>query len=72
MSEIILRYAPRDAYTLVKQGTICGELIEVEFTRKYRAPALIPAPLHWRYLSLARKNRTAFQAAETLGWEPVA
>ncbi len=72
VSEIILRHAPHDAYTMVKQGSVYGELIEAEFTRKYRAPALIPGPLRWRYLTLARKNLAAFQAAEALGWEPVA
>ena len=71
VSEIILRHAPHDGYTMVKQGSVCGELIQAEFTRKYRAPALIPTPLRWRYLTLARKNRAAFQAAEALGWEPV-
>ncbi len=72
VSEVILRHAPRDGYTMVKQGSVFGELIENEFTGKYRIPALIPAPLRPRYLRLIHRNRAAFQAAEALGWEPTA
>lgn len=71
VSAIILRHNPRDGYTMVKRGTVYGELIESEFTGKYRVPALIPAYLRPRYLTLAQRNRAAFQAAEALGWEPV-
>lgn len=72
VSEAILQHAPRDSYTMVKRGTVFGEMMQAEFTRKYRIPALIPVPLRSRYLMLARKNYSAFETAEALGWEPVA
>ncbi len=72
VSEIILEHAPRDAYTMVKQGSVCAELIRTEFTAKYRTPALIPPALRARYLMLIQRNRSTFEAAEALGWEPVA
>ena len=72
VSEIILEHAPRDAYTMVKQGSVCAELVRVEFTDKYRTPALIPPQLRARYLMLMQRNRSTFEAAEALGWEPVA
>ena len=72
VSEVILEHAPRDAYTMVKQGSVCAELIRVEFTDKYRTPALIPPQLRARYLTLMQRNRAMFEAAEALGWEPVA
>ncbi len=71
VSEVILRHTPRDAYTMVKQGTICGALIEAEFAANYRIPSLIPPLLRARYLTLVRRNQAAFEAAEALGWEPV-
>lgn len=72
VSEVILEYAPQDAYTMVKQGSVCAELLRTEFTEKYRSPALIPHPLRARYLMLAQRNRSMFEAAEALGWEPIA
>ena len=72
VSEAILEHAPRDAYTMVKQGSVCAELIRSEFTGKYRTPALVPPPLRARYLMLVERNRSTFEAAEALGWEPVA
>lgn len=72
VSDIILRHAPRDVYTMVKRGSVFGELIEAEFTGNYRVPALIPTLLRPRYLTLMHLNRAAFQAAEALGWDPAA
>lgn len=70
VSKIILRHAPRDGYTMVKQGSVYAKMIEAEFTRKYRVPALIPTLLRSRYLTLMHLNRAPFQAAEALGWDP--
>ncbi len=72
VSEVILEHAPRDAYTMVKQGSVCAELIRTEFTAKYRTPALVPPASRARYLMLTQRNRSTFEAAEALGWEPVA
>lgn len=72
VSEIILQHAPCDAYTMVKRGSVCAELIRIEFTRKYRTAALIPPASRARYLMLIERNRSTFEAAEALGWEPVA
>ena len=71
VSTIILGHAPRDGYTLVKQGSVCTALIEEEFTARYRTPALIPLRMRARYDWLVRQNRAAFYAADALGWEPV-
>ena len=71
VSAIILRHAPRDGYTMVKQGSVCAEMIEAEFAARHPDPATIPQPLRARYDTLMRQNRTAFAAAEALGWEPV-
>lgn len=72
VSEVILEHAPRDAYTMVKQGSVCAELIRTEFTEQYRTPTLIPQSLRERYVMLAQRNRSTFEAAEALGWQPVA
>jgi regulator of sirC expression with transglutaminase-like and TPR domain len=71
LSEVILRHAPLDGYTMVIQATVCGEMLRDEFERKYRTPAEIPKPLMARYQRLAQRNRAGFEAAEALGWEPV-
>lgn len=72
VSRIILRHAPRDGYTMVKQGSVYAKMVEAEFTGKYRVPALIPALSRPRYLTLMHLNRAAFQAAEALGWDSAA
>lgn len=71
VSEVILRHAPNDAYTMAKQGTACGALLHEEFEAKYPIPALIPPPSRPRYLMLAARNHRMFAAAEALGWEAV-
>lgn len=71
VAEAILRHAPRDAYTMVKAGTICGSLIQTEFKDRYPDPAFIPTPLIARCAMLAERNRAMFAAAEALGWEAV-
>ena len=32
---------------------------------------MIPPPLRTRYAMLAQRNQQLFQAAESLGWEPM-
>lgn len=71
VSGAILRHAPRDAYTMVRHGSACAELIRTEFTEKYPARALIPPALRARYVLLCQRNRSMLEAAEALGWEPV-
>ena len=71
VSEVIVQHAPRDAYTMVKQGTICGWLIQTEFKARYPDEATIPPPLRARCAMLVARNRAMFEAAETLGWEAV-
>lgn len=71
VSEVILKHAPRDAYTMVKQGSICGALIQSEVRGRYPDPATVPPPLRTRFATLAARNRAMFEAAEALGWEPV-
>jgi regulator of sirC expression with transglutaminase-like and TPR domain len=70
VADIILRHNPRDAYSMVKQGTACAALMRQELER-YGSVFLIPPLRRARYLDLARRNRAAFEAAEALGWEPV-
>ena len=71
VSDVILRHSPRDGYTMVKQATACGWLLQEEFEQKYRIPALIPPPLVPRYRMLVERNRQGFAAAEALGWEAI-
>ena len=71
VSDVILRNAPRDAYTMAKQGSVYGELIRREFENRYRGPAMVPAALRDRYAMLTQRNQAAFARAEALGWEPV-
>jgi hypothetical protein len=70
VADIILRHYPRDGYTLVKLGTAYAELTRVEYLERFPTPALIPPALRQRYLMLAQRNRSTFQTAEVLGWEP--
>ncbi|WP_375394924.1 transglutaminase family protein [uncultured Sphingomonas sp.] len=72
VSTIILRHAPRDGYTMVKQGSVYAGMIEAEFGARYPTAALIPPPQKARYDMLLRQNRAAFEAAEALGWEQIA
>jgi hypothetical protein len=55
---------------LLSLGTACGHLIDVEFTREYPSPFLIPPLLRPHYLQLCRLKGQAFGFAEELGWEP--
>lgn len=71
VSEVILKHAPRDAYTMVKQATICGAMIAREFEAKYPNPATIPPDLRPRCAMLAERNPRMWAAAEALGWEAV-
>lgn len=71
VGEVILRYSPRDALTMVQVGTAYASLMTAEFVELYPTPASIPPPLRARYEMLAGRNRQLFQAAEALGWEPV-
>lgn len=72
VSEVILEHAPRDAYTMVKQGSICAELMRIEFAQKMSSLELAPSLARARYLMLTQRNRSMFARAEALGWEPVA
>ena len=71
VSDVILRHAPRDGYTMVKKGTACSELLHEEIERKYLTPAQIPAPILPRYRQLIEMSRSSFATAEAMGWEPV-
>jgi hypothetical protein len=70
VAEVILQNYPRDGYTLAKLGSAYGELMRVEFLDRFPTPAAIPPALRRRYMMLAQGNQRAFQAAETLGWQP--
>ena len=71
VAEVILEHAPGDAYTMVKLGSVCAELIRTEFTERYPIAALIPRSLSPRYFKLMQRNRAMFATAEALGWTPV-
>jgi regulator of sirC expression with transglutaminase-like and TPR domain len=68
--DVILRHSPRDGFTMVKRGTAIAGLMQTEFIDLYPSPAAIPEPLRSRYRMLAAQNRSSFEAAEALGWEP--
>jgi len=67
--EIVLRHHPRDAVTMVIQGSACGALLE-ELRERYSAPFLIPAHLRMRQARLAERNFSLIAAARAMGWEP--
>jgi regulator of sirC expression with transglutaminase-like and TPR domain len=71
VSEVILNHAPHDAYTMVKQATICGAILARNFEMKHANPATIPPHLRPCWAMLAERNRTMWAAAEKLGWEAV-
>lgn len=70
VAEVILQHHPRDGYTMAKLGTAYAELMRVEYVERFPTPAMIPPVLRSRYAWLAGGNQRAFQAAESLGWEP--
>lgn len=70
VADVILKANPHDALTMVKMGTACGLMMQVEFVDKFSTPALIPAALRPRYMMLADLNRRAFEEAERFGWQP--
>jgi hypothetical protein len=70
VAEIILRHYPRDGYTMVKLGSAYGEMMRAEFIERFPNRQAVPPSLQPRYAMLAERNRSAFQAAEALGWEP--
>jgi regulator of sirC expression with transglutaminase-like and TPR domain len=70
VGRLILRHHPRDGHAPAKLGTAYGELMRVHAER-FSAPAAMPAILRSRYEWLAERNRSAFQTAEALGWEPI-
>jgi regulator of sirC expression with transglutaminase-like and TPR domain len=69
VGDVILKAAPRDAFTMVKVGTACGAIFE-DMKRRYPSSHLLPASLRPRFASLAQRNQVLFAAAEALGWEP--
>ena len=70
VAQVILRNYPLDGYTLVKLGSAYGELMHVEIADRFPNLNALPPALRQQYLWLAEGNRRAFQAVETLGWEP--
>jgi len=68
--DVILRHSPRDGYTMAKRGAVFAMMMRTEFIDRYPTPDAIPEPLRQRYFMLAAQNRSSFEAAEALGWEP--
>lgn len=71
VTEVILQHNPRDGIAWANQGNAYFKLIRADFLDRYRSQFLIPQPLRPRYLALLGRNRAAFAAAFSLGWEPV-
>ena len=71
VTEVILQHNPRDGIAWANQGNAYFKLIRAYFLDRYRSQFLIPQPLRPRYLALLGRNRAAFAAAFSLGWEPV-
>jgi len=70
VADAILAVNPKDAYTMVRKGSVIAAMMQAEFRDKYPMPILIPSNLRPRYASLAAANKKAFEDAEALGWEP--
>jgi regulator of sirC expression with transglutaminase-like and TPR domain len=68
--DVILQHSPRDGFIMVKKGTAIARMMQAEFIDSYPSPDAIPEPLRQRYRMLAAQNRSSFEAAEALGWEP--
>lgn len=72
VARAILDADPRAGQVLVAQASAYGALLHAEFGEKHPDPHLVPEPLRLRRLMLIERNNSLFQAAERLGWEPVA
>lgn len=70
VADVILKYFPKDVYTILKRGHAHGDLLKTEFLSKYPVAATIPRSLRPRYHLLASENAKAFDKAEKLGWLP--
>jgi hypothetical protein len=68
--DVILQHSSRDGFIMVKKGTAIARMMQTEFIDQYPSPDAIPGPLRLRYRMLAAQNRSSFEAAEALGWEP--
>ncbi|MEA3011661.1 MAG: hypothetical protein QOD42_206 [Sphingomonadales bacterium] len=68
--DVILQHSPHDGFIMVKKGTTIARMMQTEFIDRYPSPDAIPEPLRLRYRMLAAQNRSSFEAAEALGWEP--
>ncbi len=71
VTQILLRYNPRDGMAWANQGNACFKICRTEFLDRYGSQLLIPVPQRPRYLALLARNRAAFATAHALGWEPV-
>ena len=73
MSDLLLRYSPKDIAPMLYKGSAYGAIARRDFDSKYPMQGNIPQENRPRYAELSRNNQLWFQKAEALGWrEPSA
>jgi len=70
VTELILRYNPRDGMAWANQGQACFRMLG-DYVDRFGSELLIPVPLRSEYLTLRLRNHHAFTMAKRLGWEPI-
>lgn len=68
VASIMLEHSPRSCSAMLQLGAASALMLRDEFERTYPSPLLIPPALRARYHMLVQCNRSAFAAAEALGW----
>jgi len=69
MSDLLLRYAPKDVVPMIYKGSAYGAIARRDFNGKYPMQSDIPKHMRPRYADLSRNNQLWFQKAEALGWQ---
>jgi regulator of sirC expression with transglutaminase-like and TPR domain len=68
ISELALRYYPKDVAAMTMKGASYFRLLRRDFLEKYKSPSDIPAAQQVLAEELSRGNHLWFAKAEALGW----
>lgn len=72
VADLILKHYPKFVYAMVKKGTAAYHLLKVDFYSKYPTAEDVPADQHAWLNYLQQINQRSFDAADSLGWKPIA
>lgn len=68
LSDVILKYYPKEVGSMLRKGSAYGRLAKAHFVSKYPQPNLIPPEEMDYFVYLEQQNRLWFTKAESLGW----